>query len=84
MYFIDSIFFLFSYSISSFLQQPFACLECGKAFLWKSGLEKHMRKHTREKPFVCHCGQRYFDLCLVFFTYILVVNNFMLLGENSQ
>ena len=29
------------------------CHFCGKVFLYKSSLEKHLRVHTREKPFHC-------------------------------
>ena len=33
--------------------RPFNCLECGKKFLHKKDLKKHMTRHTKEKPRGC-------------------------------
>ncbi|KAI0118411.1 amidase signature domain-containing protein [Nemania sp. FL0031] len=32
------------------------CSHCGRIFKRSEHLERHVRTHTKEKPFVCHCG----------------------------
>ncbi|KAF2968885.1 hypothetical protein GQX73_g4654 [Xylaria multiplex] len=32
------------------------CQHCGRAFKRSEHLERHVRTHTKEKPFICHCG----------------------------
>ncbi|KAH8881021.1 hypothetical protein GQ53DRAFT_702924 [Thozetella sp. PMI_491] len=33
-----------------------SCPHCGRSFKRTEHLERHVRTHTKEKPFVCHCG----------------------------
>ncbi|KAG5749394.1 hypothetical protein H9Q70_007945 [Fusarium xylarioides] len=32
------------------------CPHCGRTFKRTEHLERHVRTHTKEKPFLCHCG----------------------------
>ncbi|KAJ4256240.1 hypothetical protein NW762_009319 [Fusarium torreyae] len=32
------------------------CHHCGRTFKRTEHLERHVRTHTKEKPFLCHCG----------------------------
>ncbi|KAF4997474.1 hypothetical protein FGRMN_3838 [Fusarium graminum] len=32
------------------------CAHCGRTFKRTEHLERHIRTHTKEKPFMCHCG----------------------------
>ncbi|KAJ5176915.1 uncharacterized protein N7482_002792 [Penicillium canariense] len=32
------------------------CIHCGRAFRRTEHLERHVRTHTKEKPFICVCG----------------------------
>ncbi|RDW69158.1 putative C2H2 type zinc finger-containing protein [Aspergillus mulundensis] len=35
------------------------CTHCGRAFKRTEHLRRHLRTHTKEKPFVCHCGSSF-------------------------
>ncbi|KAI2610706.1 uncharacterized protein GGS25DRAFT_160234 [Hypoxylon fragiforme] len=35
------------------------CTHCGRNFKRSEHLERHVRTHTKEKPYVCHCGSAY-------------------------
>ncbi|RMJ26257.1 hypothetical protein PHISP_02889 [Aspergillus sp. HF37] len=36
--------------------RPRVCIHCGRSFRRTEHLERHVRTHTKEKPFVCSCG----------------------------
>ncbi|OOF95317.1 hypothetical protein ASPCADRAFT_397054 [Aspergillus carbonarius ITEM 5010] len=35
------------------------CPHCGRTFKRTEHLERHVRTHTKEKPFLCHCGSSF-------------------------
>ncbi|KAI6085628.1 hypothetical protein F4821DRAFT_146773 [Hypoxylon rubiginosum] len=43
---------------SSGVQQRL-CTHCGRSFKRSEHLERHVRTHTKEKPYICHCGSAY-------------------------
>lgn len=59
------IFLLPSFSINCSLfilfqgERPYPCSLCPSRFADISNLHKHIKIHTGDKPFVCHCGKSY-------------------------
>ncbi|KAI1813040.1 hypothetical protein GGS20DRAFT_501212 [Poronia punctata] len=45
-------------SSSSNVQQRL-CSHCGRNFKRSEHLERHVRTHTKEKPYICHCGSAF-------------------------
>ncbi|KAI0392730.1 hypothetical protein F5Y17DRAFT_341569 [Xylariaceae sp. FL0594] len=43
---------------SSNVQQRL-CSHCGRTFKRSEHLERHVRTHTKEKPYICHCGSAF-------------------------
>ncbi|GAP91032.1 putative regulatory protein amdA [Rosellinia necatrix] len=43
---------------SSNVQQRL-CPHCGRSFKRSEHLERHVRTHTKEKPYICHCGSAF-------------------------
>ncbi|KAI0799356.1 hypothetical protein GGR55DRAFT_692674 [Xylaria sp. FL0064] len=35
------------------------CPHCGRSFKRSEHLERHVRTHTKEKPYLCHCGSAF-------------------------
>ncbi|KAH7039969.1 uncharacterized protein B0I36DRAFT_4039 [Microdochium trichocladiopsis] len=35
------------------------CPHCGREFKRSEHLERHVRTHTKEKPYICHCGSAF-------------------------
>ncbi|KAI1297341.1 hypothetical protein F5Y03DRAFT_398569 [Xylaria venustula] len=35
------------------------CPHCGRSFKRSEHLERHVRTHTKEKPYICHCGSAF-------------------------
>ena len=49
-------------SLNFEIGENFSCSYCGKAFLHFSGLQRHMRTHTGERPYACSICERRFAL----------------------
>ncbi|KAI1822384.1 hypothetical protein F4861DRAFT_532297 [Xylaria intraflava] len=44
---------------SSSNAQQRQCPHCGRVFKRSEHLERHVRTHTKEKPYICHCGSAF-------------------------
>ncbi|KAI8625789.1 hypothetical protein F5Y19DRAFT_238347 [Xylariaceae sp. FL1651] len=44
---------------SSSNAQQRLCQHCGRSFKRSEHLERHVRTHTKEKPYICHCGSAF-------------------------